>query len=283
MLGKEHERRIELLTGFDQSRKTHILKFCTNINTRKGLCNFKQACEATISQGKYPADDKGDEVDLTNLSINENNPQFWQVAAREITEQLRNVLQRNNINRSRIEHLSIFALAPIPLLIHFGKEIGDIISADVYQKQRDTDSWVWQDNQDLGFDYNVSEPSHENGGKIVILNLSLSGTIHQDEINKVMRKEDYPTYKITIANPNRDFLKSKEQLELFKQEYLRLLAVIRERHGSDCEIHLFPAIPVSIAVECGRILLPKSDPPLVVYDNNNKGGGFKYALVVNKT
>ena len=38
---EEHERRIELLTGFDQSRKTHILKFCTNINTRKGLCNFK--------------------------------------------------------------------------------------------------------------------------------------------------------------------------------------------------------------------------------------------------
>ncbi|HID99314.1 MAG TPA: SAVED domain-containing protein [Thiotrichaceae bacterium] len=273
---KEHEDRIKLLTSINPSHKTHIIKFCTNINTRKGLCNFQQACEAILP--RYPSEDSS-EINLTNLSLNENDLHFWEVAKTEIKRQIEQIFSQK-LNKERPEHLSIFALAPIPLLIFLGKEIGDTTPYGVYQKHRDTNNWVWAEQQkDLDFCYEVTKPEkYDSTAKQVILNLSLSGEIHQPEIDKAIK--DCPVYKITIKNPNRDFLKYKEQLALFKKEFHQLLALIRERHGSDAEIHLFPAIPVSIAVECGCVLLPKSDPKLIIYDNNKTLGGFKYALTI---
>jgi len=273
---KEHEDRIELLTSINPSHKTHIIKFCTNINTRKGLCNPQQAYEAIIPQ-RYPSDD-GDEIDLTTLSIKEDDPHFWEIAQTQIKRRIEQIFSQK-LNKEHPEHLSIFALAPIPLLIFLGKEIGDIIPHEAYQKHRDTNSWVWQEQQkDLDFCYEVTKEKYDSKAKQVILNLSLSGEIHQSEIDQVIK--DCPVYKITIKNPNRDFLKSKEQLALFKKEFHQLLALIRKRHSNDVEIHLFPAIPVSIAVECGCVLLPKIDPKLIIYDNNKQLGGFKYALTI---
>lgn len=93
-------------------------------------------------------------------------------------------------------------------------------------------------------------------------------------------KDSYQVYKITILKPDRDYLKSKEQLESFKAEMRSLLRQIRETHGAKCEIHLFPAIPASVAVSLGQLLLPKSDPPIHVYEHNNQNKGFQYALTI---
>ncbi|MCD4689799.1 MAG: SAVED domain-containing protein, partial [Desulfuromonadaceae bacterium] len=53
-------------------------------------------------------------------------------------------------------------------------------------------------------------------------------------------------------------------------------------HGARAEIHLFPAIPASVAVKLGKLLLPKVDPPIHVYEYHQQQGGFNYALTVLK-
>jgi hypothetical protein len=108
-------------------------------------------------------------------------------------------------------------------------------------------------------------------GEHIAINLSLSGRITKESIENTMRGR-VPTYTITIEKPNRNYLYAKEQLELFRNEWYTLLSGIRERHSGRCEIHLFPAIPNSIAVEIGRSLLPKSDPVIVIYDYHRQKG-----------
>ena len=49
---------------------------------------------------------------------------------------------------------------------------------------------------------------------------------------------------------------------------------IKARHGEDAIIHVFPAMPVSAAIEVGRVWMPKADLPLVIYDQNRAAGGF---------
>lgn len=49
---------------------------------------------------------------------------------------------------------------------------------------------------------------------------------------------------------------------------------IKATHGQNATIHLFPACPVSVAIEIGRVWMPKADLPLVIYDQNNKLGKF---------
>jgi hypothetical protein len=39
-------------------------------------------------------------------------------------------------------------------------------------------------------------------------------------------------------------------------------------------LHIFPALPVSAAVDVGRVWMPKADLPLIIYDQNRKLNGF---------
>ncbi len=49
---------------------------------------------------------------------------------------------------------------------------------------------------------------------------------------------------------------------------------ISKRHGRGARIHLFPAVPVSAAVEIGRVWMPKADLPMTIYDEHRDKGGF---------
>ena len=80
-------------------------------------------------------------------------------------------------------------------------------------------------------------------------------------------------WTLTIENPYNDFLKSKEQLRSFREVFRKLMDQIKSNHGHKNELHLFPAAPVSIAVEIGRAWMPKADLPLRIYDENN---GFSH-------
>lgn len=51
-------------------------------------------------------------------------------------------------------------------------------------------------------------------------------------------------------------------------------------HGQENEINVFPAAPVAINVEIGRVWMPKADLPLIVYDQNHKTNCFQYALTI---
>lgn len=274
----EHEERIERLTGLQANLRTEILLFGTKIGNRRGDVNFEDACEAVLPE-RYPADEKGIRIDLTSVNINEKDPMFGQLIKTHIDRELARYLDDNKGPSGKpISHLSIFALAPIPALIYLGKRLGDIRSADVYQRRRQPPSWKWKKLQDEKFDFLHTYPNAENlnTNSKVVINLSLSNPIHNTEIENFMGVK-YPIYMLSIAHPHRDFLQAKEQLELFCNEWYKLLSRILSTHGGDCEIHLFPAVPNSIAVEIGRSLL-KIDPPIIIYDRYD--GDFKRAFSV---
>jgi hypothetical protein len=57
--------------------------------------------------------------------------------------------------------------------------------------------------------------------------------------------------------------------------------MIGKNHPGIHDLHLFPAVPAPIAVLCGREVLPKIDPKLLVYDADKANGGFTLALTVS--
>ena len=114
--------------------------------------------------------------------------------------------------------------------------------------------------------------------------LSLSGTIDisglPDEI-----KLDATIYELTLDGiaPHPGFLRLEQDLKNFRDAYQRALREIGTNHGKIERLHLFPAVPAPVAVACGRELMPKIDPILVVYDDDKRhGGGFKKILEVSK-
>lgn len=274
---REHEERIEIVTGIQDNLKTHILLLGTRIGEHQAELDFHQACSAVIPQ-RYPVDNRGIIIDLVNTQINEEDREFWDVAIKYVDRELKRYLA-DDIGPSGkpINHLSIFALAPIPILIYLGKQLGDIRSAEVFQRHRSGD-WSWKGVPNYPFDYMIDYPefSDQPGSKIAV-NLSLSGRIHTAEIEQTLGFQ-LPIYTIRIPNPKRDFLCAKEYLELFKNKWHQFLSEAREVYGAESEIYLFPAVPNAIAIEIGRALRPKVDPIIHIY--NKSWDGFQFALTV---
>lgn len=116
----------------------------------------------------------------------------------------------------------------------------------------------------------------------VALLLSLSGKIHLDNLPRDINGV-FNIYEITLAwgTPTPTYLRLKQDLTDFRDVYQQALRKIMHDHIVLDEIHLFPAVPAPVAVLCGRELLPKVDPALLVYDSNKKTNGFQPILRVN--
>lgn len=274
---QEHEERIERQTEIQSDMKTHILLFGTRIGSRRGQVSLRDASQAIVGE-RYPADDHGIIIDLSDIPVNERDADFWNLVQTYIDKVFERYLgDKLGPTGKPLNHLSIFAIAPIPALIYLGRVLGDIVPMDVYQLHRNPHGWKWKELQDPNFRYVRDYPEDIGTESVVAVNLSLSGKIHASEIEQVLGAQ-YPTYTLSSSNQLQDFLQAREQLAWFRYEWYQLLGDIRRNHGEHCEIHLFAAVPNSIAVEIGRAILPTLGLRIFVY--NKYPDGFCFALEV---
>lgn len=276
----EHEERIERQTAIHASRRTHLLLFGSRIGDRSGPVQHEEAVAAVQAEGRYPITERGIVVDLKDCSVRPSDPDYWVFVRNEVRKVMDRFLRPGEgPTGKQINHLSVFALAPIPALIYLGRELGDVGTVEVFQKQREPAGWTWQPFDDEGFNYTLTHPEAIAPCDGVTVRLSISGRVHFAEVHRAVG-DTMPDYELTISSPSRTAIRSQEQLELFRNEWRALLTRIRENHGPSCEVHLFPAVPNSIAVEIGRTLLPKIEPTLRVYDCDHDLGGFHHSLTV---
>lgn len=271
---RTHEARIEIVTSIGQNRESHMLLYGANVGDQSSLVSYQTTAPALIAEGRFPATQNPLELSLINSSFKDAKGQFWQIEENQlrtmIERQIRPLLAQGNL-----QHLSIFALAPQPLLMLLGYLLCDInYETQVYQLHREPPGWSWQEHPD-NFSYTVTKPSEIKGPPVLVL--ALSATITDDRITDVLGS-DVSIWRMTIDEPNNDFLKSKEQLQQFRQIIRPLLNEIKAKHGQKTLLSVFPAMPVSVAVDFGRIIMPKADMPLRIYDQNNDLGGFVPAL-----
>jgi len=276
---RAHERWVERVVSIGRERESHILLYGANVGDHSSAVSYRAAAPALIADGRYPASSVPIELSTIHGSFRDRTEQFWQVESEHLRRAVRERVLEPLAMRS-ISHLSVFALAPQPLLTLLGYLLGDInYEAQVYQLHREPPGWSWQEHPD-GFEYVVHEPNGARGQPALVL--ALSATITDDRIHAVLG-DDAAIWRITVPEPNNDFLKSLRQLQQFRQMMRPLLDRIKATHGQKALLHVFPAAPVSIAVELGRVIMPKADMPLRIYDQNNDRGGFVHALDTGTT
>jgi hypothetical protein len=105
---------------------------------------------------------------------------------------------------------------------------------------------------------------------------SLSATINDERIESVL--PGAAIWKLSTPVPSNDFLKGRGQARLFRERVRQLLDKIKAAHGEQATLYVFPAMPVALAVDFGRIIMPKADLKMKLYDQNQALGGFVFAL-----
>jgi len=268
----EHERRIELSTSIAPEMHSNILMYGANIGEQHSPITFTKAANALFPH-RYPASAAPITLGLKGSPFQDNTSLYWQSEKKALEDNF-DRLVRPLIRDGHIEHLSVFALAPQPLLIRLGSLLTDIPSADIYQLHREPASWSWKPNAEP-VNFIVDEPQ-EITPKVAI-NFSLSASIAHSRIHSVLG-EDISIWTITTENPHNDCIQSQEDLSVFRKTMRQVYEQIKLAHGENCCLHVFPAVPVSVAVEIGRVRMPKTAINLHLYDEQQSRGGFVHAF-----
>lgn len=192
----------------------------------------------------------------------------WKSCLRE----LRNIYEA--IIKDSNQHIHIFPIASIPLLVSFGYFIqNDNQNIKIYQYHENEIRWVL-DEKDDGIVINTSIET--NGSKKLAVTLNVSGLVENKDIEAVLGK-DYDLLSIGIDNPKLSFLN-------YRADVLRAKNVMKSEldslHHKYEEIHLFLAAPAGLCIEVGRIIRENMYPNTYIY-NYERSSKTRYKKVFN--
>lgn len=271
---KNHEERINLLTSLSPEKRTHIIFFGASIGKNSSPLIFKDAIETVLPE-RFPSKSRPIELSLNQRSFVDNEDEYWLTEPISLDRQFKDKVSHLK-EGSLVQHYSLFGLAPQPLLIKLGTLLNDIYSVETYQLHREPKTWKWLDEESpISFQTIESE---EKGDKVA-LKFELSASINNERIINILGNET-SIWSVKIETPNNDCIRNRIDLSNFRKAVRRLLDKIKSFHGENVELNVFPAMPISTAIEFGRVWMPKADLPLVIYDQHNTEGGFIKTLTL---
>src|SRR5579871_138662 len=271
-----HETRVRIATGISANKKSHVLLYGSRIGDEKSPLQAAAAFDAMFPDW-YPADDRPVNLSMQS-ALDDSVGAFWTTEAAHLKREFDRQI-RVRIEEAQPNHFSVFALASQPLLVLLGSLITDKVPVVVYQLHREPATWKWQPHPD-GFRFTIHEPANKSGTPVLIISLSAKINPRRVESALIGRAA---IWEVTIDDCHNDFLRSEAQLSMFRETMRRLMETIKTAHPNAADVKLFPAMPVSCAVELGRLRMPKADLPWIIYDQNNKRQKFIETLTIGKT
>ncbi len=275
---EEHEGRISFLTGLNPDNKTFLIGCKANILDEIVSLSESDIHDA-IFPDYYPMKDHNIELDLVKTP-GMDSAEYYASKKQEIDLYLKRYLEPFLMSGD-VDHISVFALGPIPLLAHLGFLLPNKVETRFFQRHRCSEKWRWlESGQAVEFVVNMVKEGRP--GKQAVLLLSLSGSIPEDTYSSFVA-EGRPIYELTFKEraPDPTFLSDEKTISKFKMAYRKFLSSLKTSNPEIEDLAVLPAVPAPIAVLLGRELLKKVDPHLSIYDYNKKYKKFSFALGVN--
>ena len=269
-----HEERIRFVTGLGDENETCVIRMIGNIRGHTVSASDEEIRVAVLkSSSRYPrylGRENHVEIDLRSLP-ERNLARYWN----DGIERIKDVIDRQltpAVQKNEIRHVSAFAFARIPFLAYLGYAVGDKLPLDIYQKHRTgSEGWVWpRDKGQQRFTFRKERVGKDKSS--VAAMLSLSGQLSVDQLPPYI-SDDFTVYALSPedARPGRSLILSKGSVDQFRQTYAALLRDIEGNYPLAKTIHLFSAVPISVAVVLGRELLRNLSPALLIYDVGSSG------------
>lgn len=274
---RDHEDRVHRVTGLGPD--SEIVVCVLKAPIAGAHIDIPRAHILDAINPMWPADSKFVEIDLSDLDGQRESAGLLDVASAKIDREIDRLFAPNGaINRT--PRIAAFALAPIPVLIHFGARLENKIPVQLFQRHRDTQDWRWKaEVPSAAFEIRVLREMPKDAP--VALVLSLSGTVKLSDLPSDTQT-GFQIYEIrlTSADPNPNFLRTTADLQRFGTVYQDFLGRLAAERGYVAEISLFPAIPAPIAVLIGKERLMKRHPALQIFDYDRAKGGFTLQMKV---
>lgn len=272
----KHEDWIRRVTGLRPDDTTVVVRLLGDVRGRAVELDRATATAAVIrGDARWPdfpltyAQD-GVEIDLRQLPGEDPaTDAYWSAAVAKIDGVLERL--KEGVRDGRSKHVSVFAFARLPLLVHLGSRLDDAYGVSIYQRHRSTQGWDWPDGaSDTVFGHRALA-GHDDKADEAVLLINASGTVRRDELPDALRA--LPVYVVAPddVTPHTDTVASPASLISFETAVRAVLADVEATHKQVRRLHVIAAAPLSAAVVLGRVRDPHVHPSYVLYDRADSG------------
>lgn len=203
--------------------------------------------------------------------IRPKDKEDWNKYVRDLLNFFESIIKIPTSNK-----LHIFPIAPIPLLVALGYLMqNNNDNINIYQYDENNKEWVFGEKDDH---INIEERYVSDENDVLVLALSISGPVMENDINDVM-EEKYDLLSVKVDTPRLSYLN-------YNADVLKLKKIVKEKldsiqHNYN-EIHLFLAAPAGVCMEIGRIIRENMYPDTFIYNyNNSRTAKTRYTRIYN--
>jgi hypothetical protein len=261
---KRHEDRIQRLYDIDETKESvaiilrHPIK---RIHVPQFTDKDVQAAILMNSDFCHAPSEHTVQLDYRTRASREGDTAYWAELVTQMQDDLASQL-RLAARQQHPSHLSVFAFAPMALAMQLGAFVGNKVETSTFQWDRAAESWKFRverqlDPQEMTF---TEIPPSE--GRSLAVALCFSGEVPLETANEVI--PGVPAVRFGVPAPTPALVESVEDIRHFRTRFAAFMAEVRNKGYT--HIHALPAMPLSLAVEFGRQLLPKADPAIQVWD-----------------
>jgi hypothetical protein len=261
---KEHEDRIDALTSMKENVRTNVILYNSKIGDFSPSMQMEDIRAILVKKNLYPAQNP---ITLSsgNTSITDDVVLYWEYESTSLEKNFQNEIAPH-LKPGKLQHFSLFSFGTMPLLVKLGTLLGDKHNINTYQLHREPQTWEWSEAGEFS-GFKLVEPDNKTG--IPVLNISLSANIDSSRIQDLFPDDTVSIWTLTHDNPNVNFLKTEEILSKWRTAARDAFSRIKDIHGHDSQLHVFPAMPLSASVEFGRVWNQKVDLPMTIYDGRD--------------
>ena len=253
--------------------KSHLIYYTANIADDRLRVDDGDARTALASVGRYPAEMRSIDISVYGSYTEDRDESYYLENIKNIDKAVKN--QITDIIEQG-ESVAIFAIAPQPLLIYLGHQLNDKYNVSVFQcHRRENDKWSWKDEY-ISVKFQAIFPNEVVDEGEVALILALSSSVPTERITSVIGC-NANIYITTLDSPSRIFVTHPSIMDAFIEKSREVMERIKQTHGNKKVVHVFPVMPVSLAVRFGMDYMSKTDNPLLIYDEI-AGKGFIPAI-----
>lgn len=269
----QHEGAIRVAGQHSHGRVAIALHYLGVIGRQVAAGSPNTIFHAAIQRGLVLTQ-KPFELRVDASAYTPQSPEYWRHIVAEVRRQV-GLLQMQGPSRPAI---GLFGLADMPALMALGFALGHAAELYPFQWDRYAQSWLFPANDAPASEFHVDWPRTLDAS--VALVFSLSGSIDAGRVRAAFPDSAPAIIHMSVDLPRLDLVQSAATIDAFRTEVAALIARLETLVPKTTPIHVFPAMPASLAVAFGMAIKPKVSFPIQVYDAEGPNGLFHPALTL---
>lgn len=269
-----HEARVRKATDFATKSETAVLRFTARVRGTLAPVTDRQIAEALHSESlTYTGETPRDAEFLLSLESEDSDSWVWEEARDKITKRIR------SLREAHVGTLSVFAMAPIPMLVFLGAQLDDKDDVRVFPRIRGAEdaAWCWRDDAPLPlFEITTSQLASDSDEVVVAVSVSASISLRKAGAEL----QHLPVVHLSASTPHPDAITTKAASQKFAAAWRETLARVEQDYPHCRTIHLIAAVPLTAAVACGQHHMGDAQPDMVIYQRT--GDTYAAALTISR-